>query len=174
MEQFLKELPPELAVPPDHQILFEQTARRNDDGEETQDKLWRSYYLFRRAELTGEYLTDAEVQFDPNTGRRSRDYLRQRGCRSVRKSLGFKHRSSDGNHPRRKVSSAPTIEGRIGGGRARITLGGFRTPTSFSRKPKTSSRCFARVHFRRHCARRSKRRSVRHWAPRRSRRHVPR
>ena len=34
LEKFLKELPPELTVPTDHQILFEQTSRRNDDGEE--------------------------------------------------------------------------------------------------------------------------------------------
>jgi len=137
LERFLKELPPELAIPSDHQILFEQTSRRNDDGEETQDKMWRSYYLHRRAELTGEYLTDAEVQWDPNTGRP------EVGITFDSEGAGLFEKVSGNNIGRRmaiildeKVSSAPTIEGRIGGGRARITLGGFSDPYQLQQEAK--------------------------------------
>ncbi len=137
LEKFLQELPPELAIPSDHQILFEQTSRRNDDGEETQDKMWRSYYLHRRAELTGEYLTDAEVQWDPNTGRP------EVGITFDSEGAGLFEKVSGNNIGRRmaiildeKVSSAPTIEGRIGGGRARITLGGFSDPYQLQQEAK--------------------------------------
>ncbi len=137
LEKFLKALPPELAIPSDHQILFEQTSRRNDDGEETQDKMWRSYYLHRRAELTGEYLTDAEVQWDPNTGRP------EVGITFDSEGAGLFEKVSGNNIGRRmaiildeKVSSAPTIEGRIGGGRARITLGGFSDPYQLQQEAK--------------------------------------
>ncbi|MBL9043199.1 MAG: protein translocase subunit SecD [Myxococcales bacterium] len=137
LEKFLKELPPELTVPSDHQILFEQTSRRNDDGEETQDKVWRSYYLHRRAELTGEYLTDAEVQWDPNTGRP------EVGITFDSEGASLFEKVSGANIGRRmaiildeKVSSAPTIEGRIGGGRARITLGGFSDPYQLQQEAK--------------------------------------
>ncbi|MCS6914909.1 MAG: protein translocase subunit SecD [Myxococcales bacterium] len=129
IEKFLKELPAEYAVPPDHEILLEQSNRRDDQGEETQDKVWRTYYLHRRAELTGEYLTDAEVQWDPNTGRPEVSItFDAQGADLFEKVTGS-------NVGRRlaiildnKVTSAPTIEGRIGGGRARITLGGFSDP----------------------------------------------
>ena len=137
LEKFLQELPPELAIPSDHPILFEQTSRRNDDGEETQDKMWRSYYLHRRAELTGEYLTDAEVQWDPNTGRP------EVGITFDSEGAGLFEKVSGNNIGRRmaiildeKVSSAPTIEGRIGGGRARITLGGFSDPYQLQQEAK--------------------------------------
>ena len=137
LEKFLAELPPELVVPADHQILFEQTSRRNDDGEETQDKIWRSYYLHRRAELTGEYLTDAEVQWDPNTGRP------EVGITFDSEGASLFEKVSGNNIGHRmaiildeKVSSAPTIEGRIGGGRARITLGGFSDPYQLQQEAK--------------------------------------
>ena len=137
LEKFVKELPSELAIPSDHEILFELTSRRNDEGEETQDKVWRSYYLHRRAELTGEYLTDAEVGWDPNTGRPEVSItFDSEGANLFEKISG-------NNVGRRmaiildeKVNSAPTIEGRIGGGRARITLGGFSDPYQLQQEAK--------------------------------------
>lgn len=137
LEKFIKELPSEYALPGDHEILFELTSRRTDDDQETQDKLWRSYYLFRRAELTGEYLTDAEVQWDSNTGRPEVSItFDSEGANLFEKISG-------NNVGRRmaiildeKINSAPTIEGRIGGGRARITLGGFSDPIQLQQEAK--------------------------------------
>jgi preprotein translocase subunit SecD len=137
LEKFLKELPPEMAVPQDHEILFEQTSRHNDDDKETQDKIWRSYYMFRRAELTGEYLTDAEVTWDSQTGRPEVSITFDSEGASLFEKV------SGANVGRRmaiilddKVSSAPTLEGRIGGGRARITLGGFSDPYQLQQEAK--------------------------------------
>jgi preprotein translocase subunit SecD len=126
LEKFLKELPPEYTIPVDHEILFEHTARRNDEGDETQDKIWRSYYLHKRAELTGEYLTDADVQSDSQTGRPEVSItFDSEGATLFEKASG-------NNVGRRmaiildgRINSAPTIEGRIGGGHARITLGSY-------------------------------------------------
>lgn len=125
MERFLKDLPSELAVPNDHQILFEQISRDEDD-DKTPDKPWRSYYLHRRAELTGEYLTDAEMNFDQTTNRP------EVGITFDSEGASLFEKASGANIGRKmaiildeKISSAPTIEGRIGGGRARITMGGY-------------------------------------------------
>jgi preprotein translocase subunit SecD len=137
LERFLKELPPELKVPPDHEILFEQTARRTEEGDETQDKIWRTYYLYRRAELTGEHLTDADVQWDPNTGRP------EVGITFDNEGANIFEKLSGSNIGRKmaiildeKVTSAPVIESRIGGGRARITLGGFSDPYQLQQEAK--------------------------------------
>ena len=137
LEKFLKELPPEHAVPSDHEILFEQTSRHDDEGKETQDKIWRTYSLHRRAELTGEYLTDAEVTWDSQTGRPEVSITFDSEGASLFEKV------SGSNIGRRmaiilddKVNSAPTIEGRIGGGRARITLGGFSDPYQLQQEAK--------------------------------------
>lgn len=125
LERFLKELPSELAVPPDHEILFEQITRDEDDSK-TPDKPWRSYYLHRRAELTGEYLTDAELQFDTMTGRPEVSItFDSEGASLFEKASGASIGRKMAIILDEKISSAPTIEGRIGGGRARITMGGY-------------------------------------------------
>ena len=136
LEKFLKELPPEYQIPGDHEILFEQSSRYNDEGQETQDKIWRSYYLHRRAELTGEYLTDAEVSYDQNMRPEVSITFDREGASLFEKATGA-------NVGRRmtiildeKVTSAPTIEGRIGGGHARITLGGYSDPYQLQQEAK--------------------------------------
>jgi len=136
IEKFLKELPPEYQVPPDHEILLEQSSRLTEEGQETQDKLWRTYYLNRRAELTGEYLTDAEVTYDQNMRPEVSITFDREGANLFEKVTGA-------NVGRRfaiilddKVTSAPQIEGRIGGGRARITLGGFSDPFQLQQEAK--------------------------------------
>lgn len=126
LEKFIKELPAEYAVPMSHEILFEHTSRRNDEGDETQDKVWRSYFVHKRAELTGEYLTDADVQSDSTTGRP------EVSITFDSEGANLFEKASAANVGRRmaiildgRINSAPTIEGRIGGGRARITLGSY-------------------------------------------------
>ncbi len=125
LEKFVAELPAESAIPPDHEIGYEQEVERDDLGNPTQDQYWRTYYLHRRAELTGEYVEDSDWNRDPQTMR-------------PEVSLKFDHRGGDlfekvsGDNVGRKmaiilderIESAPVLEGKIGGGRARITLGG--------------------------------------------------
>ncbi|HEX2572091.1 MAG TPA: protein translocase subunit SecD [Polyangia bacterium] len=131
LEKFFADLSPEDQVPGDHEIGYEQIAASSDDvgTGETRDKVWRTYYLHRRAELTGEYLTDAEVQWDTQTGRP------EVGITFDRRGADLFEKVSGQNIGRKmaiildeKVTSAPVIESKIGGGRARITLGGLGDP----------------------------------------------
>jgi preprotein translocase subunit SecD len=136
LEKFFKELPPEQQVPNDHEILFEQSSRYNDEGQETQDKIWRSYYLHRRAELTGEYLTDAEVSYDQNMRPEVSITFDSEGANLFEKATGANIGRRMAIILDEKVTSAPTIEGRIGGGRARITLGGYSDPYQLQQEAK--------------------------------------
>ena len=133
IEKFLASLSPADQVPDDHQIAFEQVNQHQEDDEnakaDSHGMLWRTYYLHKRAELTGEYITDAEVDWDPQTGR-------------PEVSVTFDHEGANlfekvsGNNIGRKmaiilddkINSAPVIESKIGGGHARITMGGFTDP----------------------------------------------
>ena len=90
---------------------------------------WRTYFLYSRADVSGEMIDDAFVANDPQT---QKPYV----------SLQFKpgnagadvfERLTGQNVKRRfaivlddRVESAPVIQTRIGGGRAQITLGGMR------------------------------------------------
>jgi len=136
LEKFLKELPPEYQVPADHEILFEQSSRVTDEGQETQDKLWRTYYLNRRAELTGEYLTDAEVTYDQNMRPEVSITFDREGANLFEKVTGANIGHRFAIILDDKVTSAPQIEGRIGGGRARITLGGYSDPFQLQQEAK--------------------------------------
>jgi preprotein translocase subunit SecD len=121
-----------LPVPDDHQIGYgewedydPQTGKRVPGG-------WRTYYLFRRADVTGEYITDAQVQVDSQKGPTQEYYV----------AITFSPRGADlfrqithDNVKRRfaiilddKVDSAPVIQTEIGGGHASITLGSFSNP----------------------------------------------
>ena len=69
LQKFFASQTGELALPPDHEIGYEEMPARGENGEQTPDKLWRTYYLHKRAALTGEYLTNADQTWDQNTGR---------------------------------------------------------------------------------------------------------
>jgi preprotein translocase subunit SecD len=127
LEKFLAELPAESRVPAHNEIGFEEVRRGTDEDGAPGKVMWRTYLLIRRAEITGELLTDAEVSRDPQTNRPevSVTFNREGAARFERVS---------GDNIGRKmaiilddrINSAPVIESRIGGGRARITMGGWR------------------------------------------------
>jgi preprotein translocase subunit SecD len=137
LEKFFASLSKEDQVPSDHEIGYEQVQSKDEEGTATQDKMWRTYYLHKRAELTGEYISDSEVSWDQQTGR-------------PEVSLTFDHegaslfeKASGSNIGRKmaiildeKINSAPVIETRIGGGRARITMGGFSDPFQLQQEAK--------------------------------------
>jgi preprotein translocase subunit SecD len=107
-----------LPLPADHALAFEH---RDDD--------WRSYYLFKRAELTGDNIEDAEVDFDQQSGRPevSLSFDAAGARRFETLTAGAVGRKLaillEG-----RVNSAPVIEGKIAGGHARITMGGYSDP----------------------------------------------
>jgi preprotein translocase subunit SecD len=136
LEKFIASLPPEMAVPPDHEIGYEELQQRNDAGEVTPDKKWRTYYLHKRVQLTGEYLTSADQTWDQQTGRPEISYEMDHAGAAINERL------TGENIGRKmaivldeKINSAPVIEGRIGA-RGRITLGGFGDPFALQNEAK--------------------------------------
>ncbi len=107
-------------VPAGHEIAY---GRKESQLETT----YRTYYLNSAASLTGDYITDARVQPDPETGAPEVSLTFDR-------IGGLKFEKLTGEHVGERmaivlegeVNSAPVIQTRIGGGRARITLGAGR------------------------------------------------
>lgn len=137
LEKFFAELPPEDQVPADHEIGYEQEVARDDLGQPTGEKYWRTYYLHRRAQITGEYLADADWGADQQTmrpevnlsfDRRGADLFEQVSGGNVGRKMAI---ILDG-----KINSAPVLESKIGGGRARITLGGMTSPDAMREEAK--------------------------------------
>jgi preprotein translocase subunit SecD len=117
----------EACLPDDHQIGFEQVIDYDADEGKTTEVGWRSLYLFSRAEVTGDYITDATVAQDT-----------QNGMGNFYVAITFSPAGADrfeevtGANVQRRfaiilddtINSAPVIKSKIGGGRASITLGG--------------------------------------------------
>ena len=116
-----------LGVPDDRQVGYGEY----DDIDAVSGKKgavgWRTYFMERKADVTGEYITDAQVQTDTNKGPQIEYYV----------ALTFSPSGADKfqkvtkeNVKKRfaiilddKVDSAPVIQTEIGGGHASITLG---------------------------------------------------
>ncbi len=136
LQKFFAGLTGDLALPPDHEIGYEEVQSRNENGELTPDRSWRTYYLHKRAALTGEYLANADQTWDQQTGRPEISYEMDRQGAAINERL-------TGDNVGRKmaillddqVKSAPVIESRIGA-RGRITLGGFGDPFAMQQDAK--------------------------------------
>ena len=116
-----------LNVPDDHAIGFESVTEPVEGTEPLQFKQvgWRTVYMFARAELTGDYITDASISQD------------QQNFGQYQVLLSFSPAGADrfeevtGANINRRfaiildeiVDSAPVIRTKIGGGRATITMG---------------------------------------------------
>jgi preprotein translocase subunit SecD len=127
LEKFFAELPADMRVPAHNEIGYEEVRRTQEDSAAPAKVMWRTYLLIRRADITGELLTDAEVTRDPQTNRPevSVTFNREGATRFERVSgenIGRKMAIILDD----RINSAPVIESRIGGGRARITMGGWR------------------------------------------------
>jgi preprotein translocase subunit SecD len=136
LEKFFAGLTGDNALPADHEIGYEENAARNDAGEATQDKYWRTLYLKRRAVLTGEYLSNADQTWDQQTGRPEVSFeFDHQGAilseRMTRENMGRKMAIMLDD----KITSAPVIEGIISS-RGRITLGSFGDPFQLQQEAK--------------------------------------
>jgi preprotein translocase subunit SecD len=136
LQKFFAGLTGDLAVPPDHEIGYEEMQARGEAGEQTPDRFWRTYYLHKRAALTGEYLQNADQTWDQQTGRPEVSFEFDRQGASI------SERMTGDNIGRKmaillddKINSAPVIEGRIGA-RGRITLGSFGDPFQIQQEAK--------------------------------------
>jgi preprotein translocase subunit SecD len=115
-----------LDVPDDHAVGYEKTEDYDPDtGKATEDG-WRTFYLRGRADVTGEYITDAQRAIDQRSG-----------VPEVYVAITFSPAGADrfeqitGENINRRfaiilddvINSAPVIRSKIGGGRASITMG---------------------------------------------------
>jgi preprotein translocase subunit SecD len=128
LSDYVEKVKAEGKVPEDHEFLIGEYDRVDAENPGKQGEPgWRTYYLFARAEVTGQAIEDAFVANDPQTGKA---YV----------ALNFNHDGADlfeqltGRNIKRRmaivlddrVASAPVIQTEIGGGHCQITLGGFR------------------------------------------------
>jgi len=136
LQKFFAGLPPDLAVPGDHEIGYEEVQGRSETGEATPDKSWRTYYLHKRAALTGEYLSNADQTWDQQTGRPEISFeFDHQGAAISEKMTGDNIGRKMAILLDDSIKSAPVIEGRIGA-RGRITLGGFGDPFAMQQEAK--------------------------------------
>jgi preprotein translocase subunit SecD len=123
IEKFFERLPDDLDPPGDREMGYEQIPVEDEDGKPTGEKQWRTYYLHKIAQVTGEYLDDADVGYDQygkpevdfTFGRAGEKRFRALTRANVGKRMAV---MLDG-----RIRSAPVIQSEIGA-RGRITLGG--------------------------------------------------
>lgn len=114
-----------LDIDPDHQLVVSPLSRRDFDDLGPDEEAWRTYYVYRSTDVTGEDVDDAFVSFDPQEGNRPVVSIQFNAAGAV------KFEELTGRNVKRRMAivlddvanSAPVIQTRIGGGRAQITLG---------------------------------------------------
>jgi preprotein translocase subunit SecD len=117
-------------IPDDHQLAWGQATDPNT-GKPLPDAI-RTYYVYRRADVTGEYITDAIATPDQSKGPGNDWYV----ALSFSPAGADKFKMITGANVKRRfaimlddrVDSAPVIQTEIGGGHAQITLGSFNNP----------------------------------------------
>jgi preprotein translocase subunit SecD len=124
--QILKELLKTVEIPQDRVIAFEEQRQLDEMGNPTADVTWRTYYMERAAGITGEYVDNAAVYNDDQSGQPyvSLDF-NQAGARIFEELTGDNVKRRMAIQLDDKVQSAPTIQEKIPGGRCRITLGAY-------------------------------------------------
>jgi protein-export membrane protein SecD len=113
-------------IPEDSEIAFERIRPQVGDDVKVQENelMRRPYLLFKRVDVTGDDLQDAQVSFEQETRKPSVAFsLNPKGAQAFDKLTGehvgdFLAIVLDGI-----VHSAPRINSRIGGGNGQITLG---------------------------------------------------
>lgn len=111
-----------------YRVYLGRYNRNSDGNTDKKAQPWRTFLLWRVASLTGEELEEARPQIDPDMNRP------EVGLNFTRKG-GVLFETMTGAHVGHRfaivleglVDSAPVIQTRIGGGRARITLGDMKS-----------------------------------------------
>ncbi|MBW2522555.1 MAG: protein translocase subunit SecD [Deltaproteobacteria bacterium] len=123
----LREWVATLQVGEDHEVGYGRVYEFSDEAEQVEEAGWRSYYLWSKADVTGDMVRDAQARPDPS----------DRGMGGWNVSLQFTPLGAErfeevtgANVKRRfaiildgRVESAPVIQEKIGGGHAQITMG---------------------------------------------------
>jgi preprotein translocase subunit SecD len=124
----LREWATQLNVDPDHEVGFSKFQEYDEEKDVFEERGWRTYYLFSKAEITGDMVSDAQatsnqsdrgglggwvvsMTFTPFGG----DRFEEITGKNVKRRFAI---ILDG-----KVESAPQILGKISGGHGQITMG---------------------------------------------------
>jgi preprotein translocase subunit SecD len=111
-------------LPADREIAFERRTGGDDD-----DAGWRSYYVVKHADLTGDYITDAEQDWDQQIDRPEvRVQFDKEGAKRFEQLSGGAVGRKVAILLEGRINCAPVIESSINSGRVRITLGGLGDP----------------------------------------------
>ncbi|WP_394821858.1 protein translocase subunit SecD [Pendulispora albinea] len=115
-----------LNVPDDHQVGFWAIEETDPDTGKTTELGWRTFYLFGRAEITGDNITDATVAQEQNQGL-GQYYVglsfSPAGAERFEEITGANVNRRFAIILDEVIDSAPVIRSKIAGGRASITMG---------------------------------------------------
>ncbi len=116
-------------VDPDHMVGYQEIHVEKGAGAvKVAETYWRTVYMYKAAPLTGEFISDARVAPDPQTQRpfvsltfdsHGASIFADLTTENVKKRMAIVLDDI--------VNSAPVIQEPITGGRARITLGGWKS-----------------------------------------------
>jgi preprotein translocase subunit SecD len=136
LTKFIAGLTGDLAVPNDREIGIElMSSREVEDGEGTPDRWYRSYFLKKRAGVTGEYLADASESWDDMNRPEVAFTMNRQGAGMMEKLTGENVGRKMAVILDEKITSAPVIESKIGE-RGRITMGGGGDPFKLQQEVK--------------------------------------
>ena len=120
-----------LNVPDDHEVGYGIDYDADPNTLKQTEKGWYTYYLFNKAEITGDMLRDAQAVPDQSKGGLGGWYV----ALTFTEAGGDRFEEVTGANVKRrfaiildgKIESAPVIQSRIAGGHASITLGSSET-----------------------------------------------
>jgi preprotein translocase subunit SecD len=117
-----------LQVPDDHEVGYGKVYDFNEQTDQIEEIGWRTYYLYSKAEITGDMIRDAQAR--PDQSERgmgggwyvSMDFTPLGGDR-FEEITGKNIKRRFAIILDKKVESAPVIQSKIAGGHGQITLG---------------------------------------------------
>jgi preprotein translocase subunit SecD len=128
LRDYIGQLDREGKIPEEFLILTGEEVETDDEGKPRAERYWKTYLVYRRAEVTGDDLADASVQIDQqeNTPYVALEFT-PRGAESFERITSRNVQKRFAIVLDDRVDSAPVIKQRIAGGRAQITLGGYKS-----------------------------------------------
>ena len=127
LREYIATLEREGKIPEEYEILLGEDSETDDKGRAKAETYWKTYLLYRRAEVTGDSISDARVAIDQqeNTPYVGLEF-NPRGAEAFERITGRNVQKRFAIVLDDKVNSAPVIKQRIAGGRAQITMGGYK------------------------------------------------
>jgi preprotein translocase subunit SecD len=127
LEKYVATLKGDMAPPPDREFGYYEESTKNDDASAKVESFWRTYLLYRRAGVTGDYLADARVDADEMGKPEVQFTMNRKGGDLMGKLTGENVGRRMAIVLDERIKSAPVIQSQINE-RGRITLGGFGDP----------------------------------------------